>query len=70
MRLTYTYAYTCTYTHMRPMMLCLSSGQQETQKVVAEAGALKLLVALLNEKDDHARRKGAGAIAALRALLD
>jgi hypothetical protein len=48
-------------------LLCLSSGQPETQKVVADAGAIKLLVALLSEENDLARKKASGAIAALAA---
>ena len=34
---------------------------------MADAGAIKPLVALLNEEDDSARKKAAGAIAALAA---
>lgn len=39
--------------------------QPQTQSAVADAGAIKPLVALLSEEDDLARRKAAGALAAL-----
>ena len=53
-------------------LLYLATGSPENQKQVAEAsggippqGAIKLLVNLLNENNDNARMKAAGAIAAL-----
>ena len=46
-------------------LLALSSGQPENQKAIADAGAIKPLVALLGEDDNYARRKAAGALAAI-----
>ena len=46
-------------------LLALASGQPENQKAIAEAGAIKPLVALLGEEDNHTRKKAAGALAAL-----
>ena len=46
-------------------LLSLTTGQPETQKLVADAGAIKPLVALLGEPNDHARMRAAGAIASL-----
>ena len=46
-------------------LLCLSAGQPEIQKDISSAGAIKLIVALLDEHDELARKKAAGAIAAL-----
>ena len=46
-------------------LLALSSGQPENQKAIADAGAIKPLVALLGDDDNYARRKAAGAIAAI-----
>ena len=46
-------------------LLYLSEGQPLTQKSIAEAGALVLIVQLLDSTNDHARKKAAGAIKAL-----
>ena len=56
---------TCSAVDCEPHTLRADCGAGHAQKLVAEAGALKLLVNLLNEQDDHARRKGAGALSAL-----
>lgn len=61
------YALTMAKAEAASALLNLSVEQPQTQKAIADAGAIELVVRLLGSANDHARMKAAGAITALSA---